>query len=151
MVAVGNVTILKLTRDVFHEQLGDLEGLVAENFKRKVLEGMTIEGTPIFNKLTVEDQIKFTSSLTEKHLEGVIIEQGHASETFYIVKSGVVGVVHDGKEIAQLKAGQFFGESTLLKDAPPNATVKTLAAPVTCYVCSRESFTAILGPLQALI
>ena len=37
VVAVGNVTILKLTRDVFHAQLGDLEGLVAENFKRKVL------------------------------------------------------------------------------------------------------------------
>ena len=55
-----------------------------------------------------------------------------------------------GEQIAQLKAGQFFGESTLLKDAPANATVKTLAAPVTCYVCSRESFTAILGPLQAL-
>ena len=50
-----------------------------------------------------------------------------------------------------MQAGQFFGERTLLKDEPANATVKTLAAPVTCYVCSRESFTAILGPLQALI
>jgi len=153
VVAVGNVTILKLTRDVFHAQLGDLEGLVAENFKRKVLEGMTIEGTPIFNKLAVEDQTKFMNSLTVKHLEGSIIEQGQASETFYIVKSGVVGVVHDGKEIAQLKAGHFFGERTLLKDEPANATVRTLAGQgaVTCYVCSRESFTAILGPLQALI
>ena len=153
VVAVGSVTILKLSRDVFHEQLGDLESLVAENFKRKVLEGMTIEGTPIFNKLPVEDQVKFMGSLTEKHLEGVIIEQGHASETFYIVKSGTVGVVHDGKEIAQLKAGQFFGERTLLKDEPANATVKTVAGQgaVTCYVCSRGAFTAILGPLQALI
>ena len=50
-----------------------------------------------------------------------------------------------------MQAGQFFGERTLLKDEPANATVKTLATPVTCYVCSRESFTAILGPLQALI
>ena len=58
VVAVGNVTVFKLTRDVFHEQLGDLEGLVADNFKRKVLEGMTIEGTPIFNKLPVEDQVR---------------------------------------------------------------------------------------------
>jgi cGMP-dependent protein kinase len=91
------------------------------------------------------------SSLTEKHLEGAIIEQGHASDTFYIVKSGVVGVVHDGKQIAELKAGQFFGERTLLKDEPANATVKTLGEAVSCYVCSRESFTAILGPLQALL
>ena len=59
VVAVGNVTVFKLTRDVFHEQLGDLEGLVADNFKRKVLEGMTIEGTPIFNKLPVEDQVSW--------------------------------------------------------------------------------------------
>jgi len=91
------------------------------------------------------------NSLTEKHLHGVIIEQGHASDTFYIVKSGVVGVVHDGKQIAELKAGQFFGERTLLKDEPANATVKTLGEAVSCYVCSRESFTAILGPLQALL
>ena len=61
VVAVGNVTVFKLTRDVFHEQLGDLEGLVADNFKRKVLEGMTIEGTPIFNKLPVEDQVRLGS------------------------------------------------------------------------------------------
>jgi CRP-like cAMP-binding protein len=52
-----------------------------------------------------------------------------------------------------VQAGHFFGERTLLKDEPANATVRTLAGQgaVTCYVCSRESFTAILGPLQALI
>ena len=51
------------------------------------------------------------------------------------------------------QAGQFFGERTLLKDEPANATVKTVAGQgaVTCYVCSRGAFTAILGPLQALI
>ena len=56
VVAVGKVTILKLTRAAFLEQLGDLSEVVAENFKRKVLEGMTIDGTPIFNKLPIEDQ-----------------------------------------------------------------------------------------------
>jgi len=153
VVAVGKVTILKLTRAAFLEQLGDLSEVVAENFKRKVLEGMTIDGTPIFNKLPIEDQVKFMSSLTEKYMEGVIIEQGKASNTFYIIKSGTVAVVNDSKEIAQLKAGQFFGERTLLKDEPASATVKTLPGQgsVTCYVCSRESFTSILGPLQILI
>lgn len=43
------------------------------------------------------------SSLTEKYMEGVIIEQGKASNTFYIIKSGTVAVVNDSKEIAQLK------------------------------------------------
>jgi cGMP-dependent protein kinase len=153
VVAVGKVTILKLTRAAFLEQLGDLAEVVAENFKRKVLEGMTIDGTPIFNKLPAEDQIKFMNSLTEKHLEGVIIEQGKASNTFYIVKSGTVAVLNDTKEVAQLTAGHFFGERTLLKDEPASATVQTLAGKgsVTCYVCSRESFTSILGPLQDLL
>ena len=47
----------KLTRDVFHEQLGDLEGLVADNFKRKVIEGIVIDDTPIFSKLLHEEQV----------------------------------------------------------------------------------------------
>jgi hypothetical protein len=58
VVAVGNVKVLKLTRATFIEQLGDLSEVVADNFKRKVLEGMMIDGTPIFNKLPVEDQAR---------------------------------------------------------------------------------------------
>jgi cGMP-dependent protein kinase len=152
VVAVGNVKVLKLTRATFIEQLGDLSEVVADNFKRKVLEGMMIDGTPIFNKLPVEDQAKFMNSLTEKHFDGgvTIIEQGKANDVFYIVKSGEVGVLQNDKEIATLKAGQFFGERALLKDEPANATIKTNGS-ATCYICSRESFTTILGSLQTLI
>ena len=58
VVAVGKVKILKLTRATFLEQLGDLSDVVADNFKRKVLDGMMIDGTPIFSKLPVEDQVR---------------------------------------------------------------------------------------------
>jgi cGMP-dependent protein kinase len=156
VVAVGKVKILKLTRAAFLEQLGDLSDVVADNFKRKVLDGMMIDGTPIFSKLAVEDQVKFMSSLTEQHFDdGVcIIEQGKDNNVFYVMKGGTVSVLQDQggspKELAQLTAGQFFGERALLKDEPANATIKAQGA-VTCYICSRESFTSILGPLQDLI
>jgi len=152
VVAVGNTNILKLTRAVFLEQLGDLAEVVADNFKRKVLEGMMIDGTPIFTKLLVEDQNKFMSSLTEAPFEDgkEIIVQGEANNTFYVIKSGTVSVMQDGKELAKLTAGQFFGERALLKDEPANATIKCQGQ-VACYTCTREAFTSILGPLQMLI
>lgn len=152
VVAVGDCTILKLTRATFLEQLGDLADVVAENFKHKVLEGMMIDGTPIFTKLPIEDQTKFMDSLAEKNFEEgtVIIAQGNDNNTFYIIKSGTVTVTQSDTEIAQLNAGQFFGERALLKDEPANATIQAKGL-VTCYVCTREAFTAVMGPLQALI
>ena len=152
VVAVGDCTILKLTRTTFLEQLGDLADIVAENFKHKVLEGMMIDGTPIFTKLPSEDQTKFMDSLTEKNFEEgtVIITQGNDNNTFYIIKSGTVTVAQSDMEIAQLNAGQFFGERALLKDEPANASIQAKGL-VTCYVCTREAFTAVVGPLQALI
>ena len=92
------------------------------------------------------------NSLTEQGFsEGKeIITQGEANNTFYVIKSGGVSVLQDSKELAQLTDGQFFGERALLKDEPANATIKCEAA-VTCYMCTREAFTGILGPLQDLI
>ena len=51
IVAVGNAVVLKLTANAFKEQLGDLTEIVAYNFKRKVMEGVIIEGTKIFEQL----------------------------------------------------------------------------------------------------
>jgi len=152
VVAVGNVKVLKLTRTTFLEQVGDLAEVVADNFKRKVLDGMVIDGHPIFTRLAVDEQNKFMASLKEQHFDAgaVIIEEGKPNNTFYIVVSGSVAVIQSGTEITSLTAGQFFGERALLKHEPANATLQTQGA-VTCYVCSNEAFTGILGSLQALI
>ena len=42
------------------------------------------------------------------------------------------------------------GERALLTDEPASATIKAVGA-TTLYVCNRETFTAVFGPMQSLI
>lgn len=54
----------------------------------------------------------------------VIIEQGNEGNEFYIIKQGEAIVSISGKQVATLKAGDYFGENSLLRDEPRAATVK---------------------------
>jgi len=160
VVAVGPVRVLKLTAKVFKEHLGSLSEVVAYNFKRKVMEGVEIEKTKIFEQLTSEDQEELLSKLTEKEFKvgDSIIKQGEPNDTFYVIKSGgaVVNIIdlESGKvvrELAKLGPGKFFGERALLKSEPASASIVGDEGGVVCFACDRQVFTALLGPLQALI
>jgi len=152
VVAVGKCKVLKLLRDTFLENCGSLENLVANNFKRKVLEGMMIDDTPIFNHLLYEDQELLISKLTETHFDDgkEIISQGGTNDTFYVIKSGEAKVIAGGKEVAVLSGGKFFGERALLKQEAASASI-VAKGPLICYLCDRTTFTTVLGPLQEII
>jgi cGMP-dependent protein kinase len=152
VIAVGKVKVLRLTRKDFVETCGQLQDIVANSFKRKVLEGMMIDGTHIFTNLMYEDQELLMSKLADTVFEDgkEIIKQGATNNTFYVVKTGEAVVFSSGKEVAKLHAGQFFGERALLKDEPASASVKASGA-LHCYTCDRATFTAVLGPMQELI
>ncbi|MBI5243125.1 MAG: cyclic nucleotide-binding domain-containing protein [Elusimicrobia bacterium] len=59
----------------------------------------------------------------------VVFKQGDSGDAFYIVKGGRVGVVLKKgffslkKRVAELKAGDFFGEMALLSREKRNATI----------------------------
>ena len=63
-----------------------------------------------------------------------IIQEGQQGNYFYIIWMGEVRVVRgrgffrSGKELARLGAGDFFGESALVSDAPRNASVLSVAS-----------------------
>lgn len=68
----------------------------------------------------------FNSSATRNVSKGeIILEEGGAGRDFYLILSGECEVIHEGRIIARLRTGDFFGEASLINHVPCNATVKS--------------------------
>jgi cAMP-dependent protein kinase regulator len=79
-----------------------------------------------------------------------VIVQGEAGDAYYIVSSGRADVVHDGARIAEVVAGDGFGEIALLDDRPRTASI-VVRETLEGYRLPREAFLeAVTGsPLSA--
>lgn len=73
----------------------------------------------------------------------VIARQGEIGSGFFIVASGVVRVVRDGRPLADLGPGDFFGELSVLDGRPRNAQVFAVE-PTTCLALSTWDFEAVV-------
>mmetsp|Transcript_26364 Transcript_26364/g.55574 ORF Transcript_26364/g.55574 Transcript_26364/m.55574 type:complete len:666 (+) Transcript_26364:89-2086(+) len=83
----------------------------------------------------------------------VILREGEAGDTFYMIQSGKVNIFKKElgpSPIATFGTQKFFGERALLSDDVRQATVVAGTA-VTCYVMTRGDFSRMLGNLQDIL
>jgi CRP-like cAMP-binding protein len=72
-----------------------------------------------------------------------ILRKGFAGSGFYVIIEGQAAVLLDGREIATISRGDFFGEiSALLNELPTADVVAT--APLRCIVLSGPELTELL-------
>ena len=111
-----------------------------------------LRGIPLFAPLSMVVIERLARSLEPIHHEAgtSVIVQGEAGDAYYIVSSGRADVVHDGATIAEVAAGDGFGEIALLDDRPRTASIIVREA-LEGYRLPREAFLeAVTGsPLSA--
>lgn len=76
----------------------------------------------------------------------VLCREGELGSEFYVVMEGDAEVTRNGKQLATLGAGDFFGEVALVEDVPRVATV-TATTPVRCFMLTRGRFLHVLDDL----
>jgi CRP-like cAMP-binding protein len=95
-----------------------------------------------------ERELLASRARTQLYAAGeTVVREGDASTEFYIVARGRLSVSTESarREIAQLSAGQFFGEMALLMGEPRSATVRAVDD-CELYVIDKPTFQqAIAG------
>lgn len=73
----------------------------------------------------------------------VIARQGDVGTGFFVVAAGSVDVIRDGRAIARLGPGEFFGELSVLDGLPRTAQV-VAAEPTVCLALASWEFEAVV-------
>jgi CRP/FNR family transcriptional regulator, cyclic AMP receptor protein len=72
-----------------------------------------------------------------------VVVEGAAGDDFYLIVEGEAEVVRNGRPVATVGPGQYFGELSLLDEAPRNATVRA-RTPMALIKLERREFSAVL-------
>jgi CRP/FNR family cyclic AMP-dependent transcriptional regulator len=122
------------------------------NFLREKLESPTLarlREIPLFSELGAGELRIVDNLLHERDYvkDEIVFDEGEEGQAIYFILKGRVLICRQGRPvdgaIAELSAGQFFGELALLDDAPRMAQVRA-AEDCTLAVFFREDFLNLL-------
>lgn len=141
------VTCWTLDRANFLSLFGSIDEAVNESVgiqmlqKVKLLESLSERQLQTISKCLVSEDFGENE---------VIIRQGDVGDSFFMIAEGEVSVQVNHVQVAKLESGSYFGEMSLLSNERRSATVTALTQ-CKCLVLSRQDFTELLGPLDAII
>ena len=110
-----------------------------------------LKRTPLFSGCSKGELRALARSADELDLrEGTVItREGRAGREFFVLISGSAQVTKNGENIAELGAGDWFGEIALLTNAPRTATV-TATSPVDVLVVTDRSFREVVETMPSI-
>jgi len=101
---------------------------------------------PLFSSLSKSQLHTMAVTAKERtYKDGqTIVQQGEKGIGFYLISAGQARIEKDGKPVATLKTGQYFGEMALLDEQARTADVRAAGA-VRCLVLSPWEFWSAVG------
>jgi putative ABC transport system ATP-binding protein len=145
-------TILIVTHDnrildVADRIVNMVDGRIHSNVlvQRSALMCKLLQEFPLFQQLAprVLAQVADKMDLKRYPPGTEIIRQGEIGDEFFVIGKGNVEILIDGALTNVLHAGQFFGEVSLMKKQPRNATVRA-KDDVACFVLNEDEFQEIV-------
>ena len=110
-----------------------------------------LKKVPLFNGLGRRDLDLIARGTDVVRADGgkTLTRQGALGEEFLLIVDGSARVERDGKPIARLDVGDFFGEMSLMDGKPRSASV-IAETPVTLLVVDSRSFRSLLDGVPGL-
>ncbi len=110
-----------------------------------------LEAVPLFQACT-RRQLRAVARIAgvfDAPADAVIIRAGEPGEEFFLIVEGTARVHVSARKRLRLRAGDFFGEMSLLDGEPRSATV-VAETPLRLLVINRRNFSALLGEVPGL-
>jgi len=158
-VAKGRVRYLRLNTNILHNPSYNIKqnasAMDLEPINEDPDDWMTaLLRLPIFQRLPPANLQKILISLESVRFRAgeVIVEQGGRGDYYYLIKEGQCLLTRkpspNAKEIklAQLGAGDTFGEDALLSDAPRNVTITAISEMVLLRLEKKQFIALIKEP-----
>jgi len=110
-----------------------------------------LKRAPLFSGCSKSELRALASSADELDLRQgtVITREGRPGREFFVLISGAAEVTRDGKKVAELGAGDWFGEIALLTNSPRTATV-TATSPVDVLVLTDRRFRNLVETMPSI-
>lgn len=78
-----------------------------------------------------------------------LVEEGQPGHEFFLIVGGTATVLRNGRKIATLGPGQYFGEMALLDRGPRSATVRA-DSDMTVLVLGQREFSGVVDEVPGL-
>lgn len=110
-----------------------------------------LERLSLFASSSRQELASITGLLTRMEIPAgtTVVQEGERGQEFFVIVSGRADVVVGGQHVANLSAGEFFGEIALLDHSRRSATV-TAQTDLVVEVCSMVEFRSLLVGAPAM-
>jgi CRP-like cAMP-binding protein len=110
-----------------------------------------LAAVPLFSQLSAKERRQVAQALGVHDVAAgvMLVRQGEAGDTFYVLLEGSAKVVRNGRRVTTLEPGAWFGELAVLDPAPRNADIVTLTDS-TVGMLDAITFRKLLASIPAM-
>jgi CRP/FNR family transcriptional regulator, cyclic AMP receptor protein len=115
------------------------------------MDAARLKQIPLFSKLG-EKELKRVAQLADEVAVKAgdhLVDEGRFAHEFFVIEDGTAEVVHNGKTVAELGPGDFFGEIALIKTERRTASV-IAKTPMKLVVMFGPNFRSVEADLPAV-